>query len=77
MITGMNAEQLNSLPDVTPVLGCIEKIIDGRRIKVPVMTGCVGALFQKDDDGVFEDASGVRWLTGWSQGKHVKHKFMQ
>jgi hypothetical protein len=33
------------------------------------------ALFQRDDDGVFCDAEGQWWLTGWLDGVRVRRVF--
>ena len=41
---------------------------------LPVIEESV-ALFTDYRDGVFRDASGVWWLTGWLKGEHVRMLF--
>jgi hypothetical protein len=65
-----------SLEDVTPHFDEVEQTtIDGRRSIIRVLVGFQGALFQKEDDGVFTDAEGVEWITGWVAGRHVRRRF--
>jgi len=70
----MTPAELQTLPDVTPQFGSVEQILDGRRVIVPILSGGAAVLFQKEDDGVFEDAAGVYWLTGWADGRRVRRK---
>lgn len=70
----MTQDELNALRDVTPSFGHVERIIDGRKVLVPQLAGEPGALFQREDDGVFKDATGTRWLTGWVRGERVKRR---
>lgn len=64
--TAMTHDELMNLPDVTPSFS-----VDGM---VPVETGFAGALFQGDDDGVFWDAHGEAWMTGWIDSVRVRRK---
>ncbi len=71
----MTKSELESLRDVSPSFGYDERIIDGQRVRVAVQQGECGALFQKPDDGVFPDARGDYWMTGWLNGEHVRRRF--
>ena len=71
----MNQQELESLPDITPTLGTVEKEIDGKTVNVPIQIGFAGAIYQKEDDGIYTDRkTGDRWLTGWHLGARVKRR---
>lgn len=71
----MTHDELQALPDVTPRMNYTEQIVDGRMVKIPTFSTECGALFQQPEDGVFEDANGKRWLTGWVHGVRVRREF--
>jgi hypothetical protein len=70
----MTQDELNALRDVSPSFGQIERIIDGKRVIIPTLSEQAGALFQKPEDGVVQDAAGTWWMTGWLKGEHVRRR---
>lgn len=70
----MTQDELNALRDVSPSFGQTERIIDGRKVIVPTLASRPMALFQKPEDGMFQDAAGQWWITGWLHGEHVKRR---
>jgi hypothetical protein len=70
----MTAEEFEALEDVTPWFGAID---DGSGVLRPVQSGHVGALFQKEGDGMVIDGHGTRWMTGWIGERHVKRRMTE
>lgn len=69
----MNQDELDSLPDVTPQIFSEERIIDGRRVIVPVYQPEHGALFHGPDDGhVVCAKTGQVYFVGWLNDVRVK-----
>ena len=69
----MTQEELDALPDVTAQILPEERIIDGRRVVVPVQQPGAGALFTGPDDGQFRcGQTGQRYMVGWHEGVRVK-----
>lgn len=68
----MTHDELMALPDVTPRLGTESRVIDGRKVFVPVLQGYSGALFQGVADGTFVDLRGIYWTVGRSDGRRVR-----
>jgi len=69
----MNQDELDALPDITPAFGQIERIIDGKRVVMPVPTRVV-AMFTGPDDGTAMDADGTVWMTGVVDGVRCKRR---
>lgn len=70
----MTLDELEALRDVSPSFGYVEKIIDGRKMRVAVLQGECGVLFQGDDDGVVTDADGNDWIVGWKGDERVRRR---
>ena len=70
----MTQDELDALPDVTPQILPEERMIDGRKVIVPVQTGeFIGALYMGPDDGEYTcQRTGHRYMVGWINGKRVK-----
>jgi hypothetical protein len=69
----MTQEELDALPDVSPRIDRVEKIIDGKRVMCPVMVGGF-ALFIGDDCGMVRDSNGIKWTIGYHKGEKVKQR---
>lgn len=73
----MTDQELEALPDASPQLGYIEKLINGKKVRIPTLVAAPVALYQREDDGVVMDANGIWWVTGWLNGVHVRRKFKE
>lgn len=75
----MTNDELMALPDVTPTITEMrfeDGDGEGGFIAFPgPIEGVFGPLFQRDDDGVFQDADGRDWMTGWHNGVRVRRLF--
>ena len=72
----MNTDEFLNLPDVTPDIHYIETGTtdsDGHKIIRPRIVGFMGAIFQKEDDGI-HIYNNELWSTGWIGDKHIRRK---
>lgn len=64
-----------ALPDVSTAYGRRRVAVEGRMVSIPVMIEAPGALFQRDDDGMFMDPrDGSTWMVGWVDGVRVRRR---
>lgn len=70
----MTTAELLALPDVTPRYSSTEIEVDGKTVRVPVREGHTGAFYQTYEDGIFIDADGTQWMTGWLNGQRVRQR---
>lgn len=69
----MTQGELDALPDITPGFGQLERVIDGRRVIVPVQP-VAKAMFTGPDDGTVMDVEGTVWMTGVVDGVRCKQR---
>lgn len=68
----MERIEFDALPDVTPGFGQVEKIINGKRVKVPFAEVPLKTLW--DSSFVFVD--GEHWMIGMRDGVRVKSRML-
>jgi hypothetical protein len=71
----MTQDDLDALPDVSPRIDRVEKIIDGKRVICARQVGGF-ALFIDDDCGMVRDSNGIKWTVGYHNGEKVKQRCM-
>ena len=69
----MTQDDLDALPDMSPRIDRVEKIIDGKRVFCARQVGGV-ALFMDDDSGMVRDSAGIKWMVGYHNGQKVKQR---
>jgi hypothetical protein len=74
----MTLTELATLPDATIGFGQRIEERDGQQVRIPVMEGVVGAMWQDEHDVMaIEDEDGHVWQTGWIDGVHYKRRMHQ
>ena len=68
-------QQFNSARDITPGLGVMTVVCDGKNVNIPVTEGFNGALFIAEDQGTYIHSDGSEWLIGTNRGELVKRRF--
>jgi hypothetical protein len=68
----MTYDELMALPDISTRYEPVEKIVDGKRVQIPVLVGFAGVIWQEDDDPIVYLPDGTRWKVGWHKGQRVR-----